>query len=148
MKRVLLNPTVLALTLPLILTGVVSAQRTIPYAPTPYGPGFRPQLSPYLNFLRGGNPAANYFLGTRPEIQRRSNVNLFNRQFRQIETDLTFQGSAIASTERADIFTPLPGTGHPTAFSNVGTYFGTPTPRVNRPPLPGPAPRGSTPGNQ
>jgi hypothetical protein len=30
-----------------------------------------PTLSPYLNMLRGGDPAANYFLGTLPDFQRR-----------------------------------------------------------------------------
>src|SRR5258708_5352915 len=46
---------------------------------TPYG---SPRLSPYLNLLRGGTnpaaPAANYFIGTIPEIERRANVRQFS----------------------------------------------------------------------
>ena len=35
-----------------------------------------PPLSPYLNLLRGGDPAANYFLGVRPEQQRRTDTTV------------------------------------------------------------------------
>jgi hypothetical protein len=78
----------------------------------------RPQLSPYLNLLRGGNPAANYFLGVLPEFERRANAYQF--------------GNAIYDLEQRDLTSPsgdplelTSGTGHPTAFANTGTYFGT-----------------------
>jgi hypothetical protein len=31
-----------------------------------------PPISPYLNMLRGNNPAVNYYLGVRPEFQLRA----------------------------------------------------------------------------
>ncbi len=37
------------------------------FAPNPYNRQFQP-LSPYLNLLRGGNPAVNYFYGVRPGL--------------------------------------------------------------------------------
>src|SRR5207247_6563256 len=54
----------------------VSAQA--PYYGQPYGGSYRsmgggfgrPGLSPYLNMLRGGSPAANYYLGVVPEFER------------------------------------------------------------------------------
>src|SRR4051794_22228131 len=36
-----------------------------PYAPNQYNRSTQP-LSPYLNLLRGSNPAVNYFYGVRP----------------------------------------------------------------------------------
>ncbi len=38
-----------------------------PYAPNYYNRNSQP-LSPYLNLLRGGNPAVNYFYGVRPGL--------------------------------------------------------------------------------
>ncbi len=70
-----------------IHVGPVSAQ----YYPYPSMPGYSPQyqnntgLSPYLNLLRGGDPAANYFLGTVPEFQRRSNFNYLQTKIQEID---------------------------------------------------------------
>jgi hypothetical protein len=84
----------------------------------PYG---RPQLSPYLNLLRGGDPAANYYAGVLPEIQRRS----LNAQF----------GAAINDIDRR-FYAQQPGdelgevtttTGHATAFMNTSSYFSGPS---------------------
>src|SRR5262245_28146673 len=63
-----------------------------PRAPT-VNPVGRPGLSPYLNLLRGGNPAANYYLGVVPEAERRFNA----RQFSTAITDLE-QRTATAPT--------------------------------------------------
>ena len=65
-----------------VLCGAVPARAQYPVSPynqyfNPYSnppglnPGGGPRLSPYLNLLRGGNPAANYFMGVVPEIDRR-----------------------------------------------------------------------------
>jgi hypothetical protein len=100
--------------------GTASAQFLPPARPN-YGPGYRPQLSPYLNLLRGGDPAANYFLGVIPEEQRRYNARVFSADIADLDRRLL---GATAPTEEQRLFTPLPGTGHPTVFGNTGTYFG------------------------
>lgn len=69
------------------LSPLASGEASAQLGPRPrpnYGPGYRPQLSPYLNLIRGGNPAANYYLGTVPEQQRRADA----REFRGAITDL------------------------------------------------------------
>ena len=55
-----------------------SAQLAVfnPYPPIPPNPNLslpyaQPALSPYLNLLRGGNAAVNYFLDVAPAIQKR-----------------------------------------------------------------------------
>jgi hypothetical protein len=77
----------------------------------------QPQLSPYLNLLRGGDPAANYYLGVVPERERRRNDALF----RSAIVDLEQRTQPLAEGE--DVFTPLRSTGHPTAFGYTGSYF-------------------------
>src|SRR5215467_3564741 len=74
----------------LVLAATVHAQpsTTYPYNLNLFGPGLvspynssftrpGPNLSPYLNLLRGGNPAANYYLGVVPEVERRNNAATF-----------------------------------------------------------------------
>jgi len=79
----------------------------------------RPQLSPYLNLLRGGNVASNYFLGTIPEQQRRANDAIFRAQIQSLETRPLIP--AVTATD--DLFGALPGSGHETAFLNYGGYY-------------------------
>jgi hypothetical protein len=96
---------------------------------SPYGGAYRrmqPALSPYLNLTRSGNPAANYFLGVLPEIERR-----------QVEA---MQGAAILDLERrldtpapteealpTRLEGPLPPTGHAAAFATYSTYYSLPS---------------------
>jgi hypothetical protein len=91
------------------------------YGRSGYGAGYyggRPQLSPYLNLLRGGDPAANYYAGVLPAFQQRA----VNAQY----------GSAIVDLDRrvygpdgeGDIGELTNTTGHPTAFLNTSSYFG------------------------
>ncbi len=83
-----------------------------------YNPYGRQQLSPYLNLLRGGDPAANYYAGVVPAFQQRA----VNAQY----------GSAIVDLDRrvygpageGDIGDLTSTTGHPTAFLNTSSYFG------------------------
>jgi hypothetical protein len=89
-----------------------------PYARPNYVGTPRPQLSPYLNLLRGGNPAANYFLGVLPEFERRANTY----QFGNAISDLEQRDSMINAS--GDPLELTSGTGHPTAFANTGSYFG------------------------
>src|SRR6516165_1867128 len=104
------------------------AQMVYPYSRPNYGPGYAPQLSPYLNFLRGGDPAANYFLGTLPEFQRRANAKQFGAAINALNLDLYNQ----AITQPLDplLFQPLAQAGHPTVFNNTLTYFNQTTPAV------------------
>ena len=116
--------------------GPVAAQ-AYPYNRPNYGPGYRPPLSPYLDIIRGGDPAINYFLGTRTELDRRAK----NAQFRSALLDL--EQRTLPPVEEDPLFSPVPSTGHRTAFGNTATYFGTSQPRVpsaTRPPT-GPRPR-------
>ncbi len=89
-----------------------------------YGPGYRPQLSPYLNLLRGGDPAANYYLGTLPEFQRRSNAQQFSTEISEL--DRRTLGNVATAEQR--ILQPLPVSGHPTGFGTTLNYFGSSNP--------------------
>jgi len=80
----------------------------------PYGPG----LSPYLNLLRGGNPAVNYYNGVLSERDRR----FFQQQAGQSILGLEQEVGAIQPVSE-DLLPTLPGTGHPTAFGYAGSYF-------------------------
>jgi len=94
---------------------------------TPFGGGFnRPLLSPYLDLLRGGDPAINYYLGTVPEFQRRANAV----QFRSAIMDLEQRTAQPPVAETEDLFRPLTSTGHPTAFLNTGGFFGNTSPGI------------------
>jgi hypothetical protein len=124
-----------------LLASTASAQFQAPTRPN-YGPGYRPQLSPYLNLIRGGDPAANYYLGTLPEFQRRQNAQLFSTEISEL--DRRTLGN-VQTTEQL-LGQPLPGTGHPTAFGSTLYYFGSSNPNqpgAQRPgaPLPGQRPR-------
>jgi hypothetical protein len=88
-------------------------------AGSPFG---RPQLSPYLNLLRGGSPAANYYLGVIPERERRSNAAMFGTAINELEWRQRFGASGDELGE------PITSSGHPTAFLNTGSYFNVPIP--------------------
>lgn len=104
---------------------------TYPYNLNLYGPGVvspynssftrpGPNLSPYLNLLRGGNPAANYYLGVVPEVERRNNAAAFSAGIldlaRRIENP---------PAESDELFPTLQQTGHPVQFFNYSYYFGS-----------------------
>jgi hypothetical protein len=118
---------------------------TYPYNLNLYGPGVvspynssftrpGPNLSPYLNLLRGGNPAANYYLGVVPEVERRNNA----AQFRAGIADLSRRLETPLEPGREELFPSLPETGHPVQFQNYSYYFGGGAP--GRPPLQAGAP--------
>src|SRR5262245_20957277 len=89
-------------------------------SPGTYGPYSRPGLSPYLNLIRGGDPAANYYLGVIPERDRRA---IGAQQGAQL-LDLEQRSATSAAGERDPKLIPeLPGTGHPTYFFNYGSYY-------------------------
>jgi hypothetical protein len=105
------------------------AQITYPYQAPQYGPFYQTQLSPYLNFLRGGDPAANYFLGVIPEFQRRENANQFRAQIGSLQAVTAPLRNPLAEApEYTRVPRGLPPAGHPTAFGYTGTFFGAAPP--------------------
>ena len=149
MRRLVL---VALVTLAVLLGGAVPARAQYPVSPytqyfNPYSnppglnPGGGPRLSPYLNLLRGGNPAANYFMGVVPEIDRRRYQAISQAQI---------QGLAVSTAapplnpEEADLGVATSITGHPAVFNNTAAYFGgagpLPTPARNVPMSPVPPP--------
>ena len=95
------------------------------FAPNVYDRGSQP-LSPYLNLLRGGNPAVNYFYGVRPGLNPAvagpagrfgsppgAAGSRFNLQPAALPGELPFQP--------LDANTPLnllPSAAHPVTFGN------------------------------
>ena len=117
-----INPAVLlgAIAVLVLAAGAASAQPH-PYNQPRYGVGYQPPLSPYLNLLRGGNTAANYYLGTIPEIERRQNAQLFRSSLLELDQKITRE------TVELGLAVPIGTTGHITAFGNTGGYFGSTT---------------------
>ncbi len=150
MKRSILP--LLAALFVLLALGVdpAAAQFAYPFQPPRYGPGYQTQLSPYLNMLRGGDPAANYYIGVVPEFQRREDRN---RIYNSLQTMPNRLPAPPGITEEIDFDTPLPPTGHPTALGYTGSYLGgmnqssrTPTnPFMPRQPSNAPQPPGKAP---
>ncbi|HEV3205211.1 MAG TPA: hypothetical protein VGY77_12540 [Gemmataceae bacterium] len=89
-----------------------------PYSSLGNGPYGQPSLSPYLNLRRGGNPAANYYLGVVPEIERRQQYNQFRSEIRDLEN----RPDTVAGPT-SDLLPPLPETGHGTTFMNFSPYY-------------------------
>src|SRR5438874_5511852 len=111
----------------LVLTAAVHAQpsSTSPYNLNLFGPGLvspynssftrpGPDLSPYLNLLRGGNRAANYYLGVVPEVERRNNAAAFSAGISDLSRRLDLTQEALGE----ELFPTLPQTGHPVQFFN------------------------------
>jgi hypothetical protein len=96
---------------------------TVPnYMHGPQGFPNQPALSPWLNMLRGGNPAANYFLGVLPEYDRRG----FQAG---VTSALPMIGSSALAAQPIDIVTGIPTlrqTGHLSAFQAYGMYYNMP----------------------
>ncbi len=91
-----------------------------PYGRQGYSPYSRPTLSPYLNLLRGGNPAANYYMGVVPEVERRANQYQNSMELQDLQKRLQ---TPAAGSEAEEILPTLPGTGHPTGFMTLTPYF-------------------------
>jgi hypothetical protein len=87
------------------------------FGPAPGGP-YGPGLSPYLNLLRGGPPAVNYYNGVLSERDRR----MFQQQAGQSILGLEQEVGTIQPGQE-DLLPTLSGTGHPTAFGYSGSYF-------------------------
>jgi len=99
-----------------------------------YGPGYRPQLSPYLNLLRGGDPAANFFLGTVPEQQRRQQAQQFGNEIAAL--DETVNRPALAPQDQ-DLLAQRLTSGHPTAANTTLGYYNDTRAYYPQPQVPG-----------
>jgi hypothetical protein len=94
--RTLLVTAGLALGALVMTAGSASAQFGR-YSRPNYGPGYRGNISPYLNLARGNNTGINYYLGTRAESQRRQNASEFADDIRDLqgrETQVITSGTA------------------------------------------------------
>ncbi len=103
-----------------------------------YGYGTRPNLSPYLNLIRGGNTAANYFVGVRPEVQRRQQAALFSTEITDLNIRTAGRPEEFPTTPPAvssGTYSYLANTGG--YFNNTSAYFptaGRPINSLQRPP--------------
>jgi hypothetical protein len=97
-----------------VLTGLVGSRASAQYFPGPryptYNPYSRPTYSPYLNLLRSGNPAVNYYGLVRPEQDTRLN-------FLQLQQNLYTQSSSYDAALDTLI------TGNRGSFLNYQRYF-------------------------
>lgn len=118
MRRQLVAALALLVVLAPLGAGNASAQSYVRNTPSLYGRGYRPLLSPYLNLLRGGDPAINYYLGTLPEIQRRQNDTFYQQQI----ADLEKKEAAKPGAEEDEV-PAMASTGLPVAFGTTRKMY-------------------------
>lgn len=86
-------------------------------------PSSRPStVSPYLNMLRGGNPAFNYFSLVKPQIAAQETLKDLEQRQQEMQQEtqqLSDQMQTGTPQTRSRGFT----TGHPTHFFYYGPYF-------------------------
>jgi hypothetical protein len=78
----------------------------------------RPTVSPYLNMLRGGNAAINYYGVIRPQMQTAQML----QQLQQQQLVLPAARVNVPLTDE-DLNLGVPTTGHPVQFMNYGQFF-------------------------
>ncbi len=105
MRRLLLGSLVLLVSFP----SMRAAGQGIQSGP-PINPQLRPPISPYLNLLRGGNPAVNYYGLVRPQQDVQSSLQHLQQQATGAYS-YTTTGEAVTIT------------GHPTRFMNYSHYY-------------------------
>ena len=113
----------------LVMLGVAQAvQAQSVFNPNPRtAPYSRPALSPYLNLLRGGDPAANYYLGVMTEYDRRYRES----QIGMVQPDPTLPDPVL--DDRNDLDVPdrrLPPTGHQAGFMFYNASYTLPSQRA------------------
>jgi hypothetical protein len=94
------------------------------YAPNMYNRAGQP-LSPYLNLLRGGNNAVNYFYGVRPGTQPGAYLGMFGQT--SAGPRMTFFPGADTLADFGDEPrdpSKVAPTGHASSFNNTLNYFG------------------------
>jgi hypothetical protein len=108
----LLSAVLVALTW-LTIVGPGPAQAQYPYNRLPVNPYQRPVFSPYLNLLRGGNPALNYYGIVRPELRAYDALQQLNQQLTITQQQVNDIGGQ----------NTIPMSGHPVFFNNLSHYF-------------------------
>src|SRR5262245_47857361 len=98
---------------------------TGPYAPNFYNRQTQP-LSPYLNLLRGGNPAVNYYYGVRPGTMAGAYPgNYGNPGAMNLQRQTFFPYvDTLAEFEPGEPRSGIGPTGHSSGFNNTLGYFG------------------------
>jgi hypothetical protein len=96
-----------------------------PYLQNYYNRNSQP-LSPYLNLLRGGNLAANYFYGVRPGLMGGAFGSPFGGGNQGMLGRQTFfpQVDNLYDLEDVGKLDGMPPTGHAMGFNNTLNYFG------------------------
>jgi len=82
-------------------------------AQQPGGSIVRPTFSPYLNLLRRGNPAVNYYGLVRPEVEFRNSVNQMQQQLNSVQSTVDQEANNPNAVT----------TGHRTQFQSYGHYY-------------------------
>lgn len=103
----------------LLLASPLVAQGPGPITPR------RPSVSPYLNLLRGGNAAVNYYGIVRPQNEFRAAGNVFANNTQRMQSQLNQQSRALEQSE----ISQLRPTGHTASFNTHARYFFTNGPR-------------------
>jgi len=100
-----------------------AAQYPGPFSNPRFGPQASPfntsPVSPYLNLVRGNNPALGLYLGTYPEIDRQRFQNSAVQAFQGLEAF----GGLQQQIPDVGFIPQLPQTGHLSAFGAFGTYY-------------------------
>ena len=102
-----------------------SGNNASPYAPNYFNRNTQP-LSPYLNLLRGGNPAVNYFYGVQPGVMGGPFRSPLGAQSGGQSGRQTFFPQ-VDNLYEAEGVGPLDGlrpSGHMSGFNNTLNYFG------------------------
>jgi hypothetical protein len=82
-------------------------------------------LSPYLNLLRGGNEAVNYYYGVRPGTQPGAFTGMFNQSAAgPRQTFFPVVDTLADLSEDPQAAMRVSPTGHPVGFNNTLNYFG------------------------
>jgi hypothetical protein len=110
----------IALTLALAASMAQAQPVVQPTAPN-YTP---PVLNPYLNLLRGGNPAINYLGLVRPQMQQAQQLQMLQNGL--AHTTAEAEAAALAPTTPTGV---LADTGHTVGFMTYTRYFNTTAPR-------------------
>ncbi|MBI3406890.1 MAG: hypothetical protein HY040_00855 [Planctomycetes bacterium] len=101
-----------------LIPGAASAQY-FPLQRPQLNPYAQPAISPYLDIVRGGNPAINYYNGTLTEFDRRNNA--LQQQYMQSQVNQLQQQTTLL--EEQDFIPALSQTGHAAGFQVYGGYY-------------------------
>jgi len=128
MNRIVIVIGILAAGAVALLPQAAHAQLSGPFNPNGYAPNMYNRtaqpLSPYLNLLRGGNEAVNYFYGVRPGTQPNAFTGMFGTGGGQRQTFFPGADYLTDLLEEPRDATKVSPTGHPAGFNNTLNYFG------------------------